>query len=160
MERAVVARHRHEGDVDGGNIKKSGLEVNSFVWEIYIPLGYIPEGQDTSSTGVKYESKRILISTELLDCLKEAYFESDLQQISSGAEVNINLYDYTALVAIDALSGLTSVTKRSRSTTNIADTLKGKSGNEIGVSLEVVTAVAGGVAGGCSPILVLKMGVR
>jgi hypothetical protein len=137
-------------------VKKADVEPDTIRLEIPIPLGYIPTGLDTASTGVKFETKQYLISSDLLSCAKAIYFETDLQSLGAGVTVAIELYDYTAGVVRDTLS-LSATTTRARSTTNIKDSLV--AGNPIGVRFNVTTAATGTTGGGCSPILVVVIGV-
>ena len=124
-------------------------------FEIAIPLGYIPEGQATDTVGVKKETGRYVLSADLLRHAKAAYFETDLQQLTGGT-VDIELYDYTAAAVIASIT-LNAVSPRQRS----ADILAAlTAGNEIGVRFNVTTAGAGGsVGGGCSPKLIIVIGV-
>ncbi len=136
-------------------IAKSKLAINTIRLEIPVPLGFIPTGLATDSTGVKFESKQYLISSDLLACAKAAYFETDLQQLTGGT-VAIELYDYTAGVVRTSIS-LSATTKRARSADILASLI---AGNSIGVRFNVVTAGgAGSVGGGCSPMLIILVGI-
>jgi len=138
-----------------GSVAKSKIAENAIRLEIPVPLGYIPTGLATDSTGVKFESKRHLISSDLLACAKAAYFETDLQQLTGGT-VDIELYDYTAGAVIASLS-LSATTKRSRSDNILASLV---SGDEVGVRFNVTTAGASGsLGGGASPVLIIVIGV-
>jgi hypothetical protein len=148
-------------DVGGSKLKdasvpKGKLIADTVRLEVAIPLGFIPTGLDTGSTGVKFESKQYLISSALLSCAKEIYFETDLQSLGTGVTVAIELYDYTAGAVRDSLT-LSATTKRSRSTTNIKASLV--AGNPVGVRFNVTTAASGTTGGGCSPILVVVLGI-
>jgi hypothetical protein len=144
------------GFVEKRLVKKTDVEADTIRLEIPIPLGYIPTGLATDSTGVKFETKQYLISSDLLSCAKAIYFESDLQQLTGGT-VTLELYDYTAAVVRDSLT-LSATTKRARSATNIKGSLV--AGNPVGVRFNCTSAGAtGSVGGGCSPILVVVIGV-
>jgi len=147
-------------DFDGsciraGTVPKDALAANAIRLEIPVPLGYIPTGLATDSTGVKFESKQYLVSSDLLACAKAAYFESDLQQLTGGT-VALELYDYTAAVVMASLS-LSATTKRARSDNILASLV---AGNYVGVRFNVTTAgAAGSVGGGCSPVLIIVVGI-
>jgi len=141
--------------VAAGTLTKDRLAANTIRLEIPIPLGFIPTGLATDSTGVKFESKQYLVSADVLACAKAAYFETDLQQLTGGT-VAIELYDYTAAAVRTSLS-LSATTKRSRSADILASLV---SGNPVGVRFNVTTAgAAGSVGGGCSPVLIIVAGV-
>jgi len=147
---AIHNEHIKDGEIEYGKLKSDTIQI-----EIAIPLGYIPYNQSAVTTGVKYESKQYVFSSELLKHVKTAYFESNLQQLTSGAAVAIELYDYTAASVITSLS-LSATSKRSRSADIKANLT---AGNSVGARLNVTTGVTGGVAGGCSPVLILVLGV-
>jgi len=149
MGRAVKRHHVEKGAIEYGDLVENTVE-----FEIAIPLGYIPEGQDMGTTGVKYESKRYLISDQLKKHLKRAYFETDLQEITGGT-VALECFDYTAGAAIATLTR-TTTTKRARATISLADLV---AGNAVGVRYNVTVAATGAVGGGCSPVLVLVYGI-
>ena len=139
----------------GGGITKDKLATDTIRLEIAIPLGFIPTGLATDSTGVKFESKQYLISSDLLQSAKAVYFESDLQQLTGGA-VSLELYDYTALAVVTSLS-LSATTQRTRSADIKASLV---AGNPVGVRFNVTTAgAAGSVGGGCSPVLIVVIGI-
>ena len=141
--------------VAAGTLTKDRLAADTIRVEIAIPLGYIPTGLATDSVGVKFESKQYLISSDLKACAKAAYFESDLQQLTGGA-VALELYDYTA-AAVRASLSLSATTKRARSADILASLV---TGNPVGVRFNVTTAgAAGSVGGGCSPVLIVVLGV-
>jgi len=141
--------------VAAGTLTKDRLAANTIRLEIPIPLGFIPTGLATDSTGVKFESKQYLISADVLACAKAVYFESDLQQLTGGA-VALELYDYTA-GAVRASLSLSATTKRTRSADIKASLV---SGNPVGVRFSVTTAgAAGSVGGGCSPVLIIVCGI-
>ena len=136
-------------------IAADNLKTNAIQLEIAIPFGYIPRGLATDATGVAFESKQYLLSSELLKHVKAAYFETDLQELSDGA-VDVELYDYDAGSVIAKVS-LSATTKRSRVD---VDTSKLVSGHALGVRFNVTTAGASGsTGGGCSPVLILVLGV-
>jgi len=138
-----------------GTLTKDRFSADTIRLEIPIPLGYIPTGLATDSTGVKFESKQYLISSDVLACAKAAYFESDLQQLTGGA-VALELYDYTT-AAVRASLSLSATTKRSRSANILASLV---AGNPVGVRFNVTSAgAAGSVGGGCLPILVVVIGI-
>jgi aminopeptidase C len=146
-----IRRH----DIARGAVKTEHFPTNEIQIEIAVPLGYIPEGLSISSTGVKYESKQYVVSAELLKHAKAVYFETDLQQLSAGA-VDIELYDYTA-TTVRATISRSATTKRTRSTNILASLV---SGNPVGVRFNVKTP--GGstdVGGGCSPVLIIVLGI-
>lgn len=152
-----ASRHASNGadPIPTGGLVKSQLAANTIQLEVPVPLGYIPTGLATDATGVKSESRQYLVSAELLACAKAAYFESDLQQLTGGT-VNLELYDYTA-AAVRASLTLSATSKRSRSANILASLV---SGNPVGVRFNVTTAgAAGSLGGGCSPVLVLVLGV-
>jgi hypothetical protein len=123
--------------------------------EIPVPLGFIPTGLATDATGVKFEAKQYVVSAELLACAKAAYFESDLQQLTGGT-VALELYDYTA-AAVRASLSLSATSKGTRSADILASLV---SGNPVGVRFNVTAAgAAGSLGGGCSPVLILVLGV-
>ncbi len=123
--------------------------------EVYVPLGYIPRGLPVDTTGVQFESKRVLISETMLKHAKAAYFESDLQELGGGT-VALELFDYVENRVITSIS-LSATTKRQRSG-NVLPYLT--AGNEVGVRFNVTSAGASGTTGGgCSPVLVLVLGV-
>ena len=136
-------------------LDKDALMENTIQLAVYVPLGYIPRGLATDATGVQFESKRVVLDEELLKHAKAAYFETDLQELSDGA-VDIELYDYTAGAVITKHS-LSATTKRVRS----GDILSSLSaGNELGARFNVTTAgAAGSTGGGCSPVLIIVLGV-
>ena len=141
--------------IKSGSITKDRLATYTIRLEIPVPLGFIPTGLDTASTGVKFESKRYLLSSDLLACAKAAYFETDLQQLTGGT-VAIQLYDYTAATVRTSIS-LSATTKRTRSSNILASLV---AGNEVGVRFNVTTAGASGsVGGGCSPVLIIVVGI-
>ena len=157
----AVKRYRiRAGSVTGekiadGTITSAKLAADAVRFEIAVPLGYIPTGLPTDSTGIKFESKQYLISSDLLRHAKAAYFESDLQQLTGGS-VAIELYDYTA-AAVRASLSLSAATKRARSG-DIRASLA--AGNTVGVRFNVTSAgAAGSLGGGCSPVLVLVLGI-
>ena len=157
VKRYHIEQGAIEGNVDiiAGTITKDRLTPDTIRLEIPIPLGYIPTGLATDSTGVKFESKQYLVSSDVLACAKAAYFETDLQQLTGGT-VAIELYDYTAATVRASLS-LSATTKRARSG-NIKASLV--AGNPVGVRFNVTTAgAAGSVGGGCSPVLILVLGI-
>jgi len=122
--------------------------------EVPVPLGFIPTGLATDTTGVKLESKQYLVSAELLACAKAAYFESDLQELTGGT-VDLELYDYTAAAVRTSLT-LSATSKRERSADILASLV---TGNPVGVRFNVTAAGAdGSVGGGCSPVLILVLG--
>lgn len=136
-------------------ISKSDIIPNTIRAEIAIPLGFIPTGLDTATTGIKFETKQYLVSADLLQSAKAVYFESDLQQLTGGT-VALELYDYTA-AAIRASLTLSAPTKRARSADIRAALV---SGNSVGVRFNVTTAGAvGSVGGGCSPVLIIVLGI-
>jgi hypothetical protein len=137
-------------------VRKADVEADTIRLEIPIPLGYIPTGLDTASTGVKFETKQYLISLDLLSCAKAIYFETDLQSLGEGVTVAIELYDYTAGAVRDTIT-LSATTKRTRSTTNIKDSLV--AGNPVGVRFNVTTGATGTTSGGASPILIVVVGI-
>jgi aminopeptidase C len=146
-----IRRH----DIARGAVKTEHFPTNEIQIEVPVPLGYIPQGQSLSSTGVKYESKQYVVSAELLKHAKAVYFETDLQQLSAGA-VDIELYDYTA-TTIRATISRSATTKRTRSTNILASLVIG---NPVGVRFNVKTAGGGtDVGGGCSPVLIVVLGV-
>jgi len=152
---AHQARHIAGGADALSGLTKAQLAADTIRLEIPIPLGYIPTGLATDSTGIKFESKQYVVSTDALSCAKAAYFESDLQQLTGGA-IALELYDYTAAVVRTNLS-LSATTKRTRSDNILASLV---AGNTVGVRFNVTTAgVAGSVGGGCSPVLILVLGV-
>jgi hypothetical protein len=141
--------------IASGSITKDRLATNTIRLEIPVPLGFIPTGLDTASTGVKFESKRYLLSSDLLACAKAAYFETDLQQ-RTGGTVAIELYNYTAATVITSIS-LSATTKRTRSSNILASLV---ANNEVGVRFNVTTAGASGsVGGGASPVLIIVVGI-
>jgi len=141
--------------IKSGSITKDRLATDTIRLEIPVPLGFIPTGLATDSTGVKFESKQYLVSSNLLACAKNVYFETDLQQLTGGT-VAIELYDYTAAVVIASIS-LSATTKRSRSGDIKASLV---AGNPVGVRFNTVTAGASGsVGGGASPILIIVVGI-
>jgi hypothetical protein len=141
--------------IASGTITKDRLATDTIRLEIPIPLGFIPTGLDTASTGVKFESKRYLLSSDLLACAKAAYFETDLQQLTGGT-VAIELYDYTAATVRTSIS-LSATTKRTRSSNVLASLV---AGNEVGVRFNVTSAGASGsVGGGASPVLIIVVGI-
>jgi hypothetical protein len=141
--------------VAAGTLTKDRLAADTIRVEVAIPLGYIPTDLATDSTGVKFESKQHLVSSDLLACAKAAYFESDLQQLTGGT-VALELYDYTA-AAVRASLSLTATTKRARSGDIKASLV---AGNPVGVRFNVTAAgAAGSVGGGCSPVLIVVLGV-
>lgn len=152
---AHASRHVAGGDDPISGLTKAQLATNTIRIEIAIPLGYIPTDLATDSTGVKFETKQYLISSDLLACAKSAYFESDLQQLTGGA-VDLELYDYTA-GAVRASLSLSATTKRARS----ADIRAGLvAENSVGVRFNVTEAGAtGSVGGGCSPVLIIVIGI-
>jgi len=151
-----ASRHVAGGADALSGLTKAQLAADTIRLEIPIPLGYIPTGLATDSTGVKFESKQYLISSDVLACAKAAYFESDLQQLTGGT-VTLELYDYAAAVVRDSFA-LSAATKRNRSTANIKDSLV--AGNPVGVRFNVTTAgAAGSVGGGCSPVLIIVVGI-
>jgi aminopeptidase C len=146
-----IRRH----DIARSAVKTEHFPTNEIQIEIAVPLGYIPEGQSLATTGVKYESKQYVVSAELLKHAKAVYFETDLQQLSAGA-VDIELYDYTA-TTVRATISRSATTKRTRSTNILASLV---SGNPVGVRFNVKTAGGGtDVGGGCSPVLIVVLGV-
>ena len=152
---AHAARHVAGGADALSGLTKAQLATDTIRLEIPIPLGYIPTGLATDSTGIKFESKQYLVSADALSCAKAAYFESDLQQLTDGT-VALELYDYTA-AAVRASLSLSATTKRARSDNILASLV---SGNPVGVRFNVTAAgAAGSVGGGCSPVLILVLGV-
>ena len=138
-----------------GTITKDRLAANTIRLEITVPLGYIPTNLPTDSTGVKFETKRHLISSDLLACAKAAYFETDLQQLTGGT-VAIELYDYVAAAVIASIS-LSAPTKRARATVDLSKLV---AGNEVGVRFNVTAAGAtGSVGGGANPVLIIVIGI-
>jgi hypothetical protein len=138
-----------------GTITKDRLATDTIRLEIPVPLGYIPTSLATDSTGVKFETKQYLVSSDLLACAKAAYFETDLQQLTGGT-VAIELYDYTAATVRTSIS-LSATTKRSRSGDIKASLV---AGNPVGVRFNCVTAGASGsVGGGASPVLIVVIGI-
>jgi hypothetical protein len=141
--------------VAAGTLTKDRLAADAIRAEVAVPLGYIPTGLATDSTGVKFESKQHLISSDLLACAKAAYFESDLQQLTGGT-VALELYDYAAAAVITSLS-LSATTKRARSADIKASLV---AGNPVGARFNVTTSgAAGSVGGGASPILIVVLGI-
>ena len=137
------------------SVTKDRLATDTIRLEIPVPLGFIPTNLNTASTGVKFESKRYLLSSDLLACAKVAYFETDLQQLTGGT-VAIELYDYTADTVRTSIS-LSATTKRTRSSNILASLV---AGNEVGVRFNVTTAGASGsVGGGASPVLIIVVGI-
>ena len=137
-----------------GTLTKDRLAADTIRLEVAIPLGFIPTGLATDSTGVKFEGKQYLVSADLLSCAKAVYFESDLQQLTGGT-VSLELYDYTA-AAVRASLSLSATTMRSRSADVKASLV---AGNPVGVRFNVTAAgAAGSVGGGCSPVPVLVLG--
>jgi len=146
-----IRRH----DITRGAVKTEHFPTNEIQIEVPVPLGFIPTGLATDSTGVKFESKQYVVSAGLLKHAKYAYFETDLQQLTGGT-VAIELYDYTA-AAVRASLSQSATTKRARSA-NILTSLV--SGNPVGVRFNVTTAgAAGSLGGGCSPVLIIALGV-
>jgi len=142
-------------EIRDGAVTKPKIATDTIRLEIPIPLGFIPTGLATDSTGIKFETKRYLISADVLACAKAIYFESDLRQITGGT-VRLELYDYTAGAVRTSLS-LSATTKRTRSGDIKASLV---SGNPVGVRFNVTTAgAAGSVGGGCSPVLVVVIGI-
>lgn len=152
---AHASRHVAGGADPISGLTKTQLAANTIRLEIPVPLGYIPTGLATDSTGVKFETKQYLISSELLDSAKAVYFETDLQQLTGGT-VSIELYDYTAARVIASIS-LSTTTKRTRSSNILASLV---AGNPVGVRFNVTTAGAtGSVGGGASPVLIVVIGI-
>ena len=146
-----IRRH----DIARGAVKTEHFPTNEVQIEVPVPLGFIPTGISMANTGVQFESKQYVVSAELLKHAKYVYFETDLQQLTAGA-VDIELYDYTA-TTIRATISRNATTKRVRST-NILSSLV--SGNPVGVRFNVKTAGGGtDVGGGCSPALIVVLGV-
>jgi hypothetical protein len=138
-----------------GTLTKDRMATDTIRIEVAIPLGHIPTGLATDSTGVKFESKQYLISSDLLACAKAVYFETDLQQLTGGT-VALELYDYAAATVITSMS-LSATTKRARSADVKASLV---AGNPVGVRFNVTTAGAtGSVGGGASPVLVVVLGI-
>jgi len=153
-DKIIVGNIEIQG-VPSDGLPKSMIKTDTIRLEIAIPLGFIPTGLATDSTGVKFESKQYLISSDLLQSAKNVYFESDLQQLTGGA-VSLELYDYTAAVVRASLS-LSATSKRTRSADIKASLVIG---NPVGVRFNVTTAgAAGSVGGGCSPVLVVVIGI-
>jgi len=147
-----VRRH----DIARGAVKTEHFPTNEIQIEVPVPLGFIPTGLPTDSTGVKFESKQYVISAELLKHTKVAYFESDLQQLTGGT-VAIELYDYTAAAVIASLSQ-SATTKRVRSANILSGLVIGR---PLGVRFNVTAAgAAGSLGGGCSPVLILVKGIN
>lgn len=152
-----ASRHASDGadPIPTGGLVKSQLAVDTIRLEVPIPLGYIPTGLATDATGVKFEGKQHLLGADTLACVKAAYFESDLQQLTGGT-VGLELYDYTA-AAVRASLSLSATSKRARSGDILASLV---SGNPVGVRFNVTVAgAAGSLGGGCSPVLILVLGV-
>ncbi len=121
-------------------------------FEIQIPFSFIQHGIDVSTTGIKYETKQIILSDEIVNA-KEIYFESNLNELVAGAKVRLELYDYTKSELITYLEFSTS-SKRLRSS-NIKSLLINRRNNSVGIRLNVITATTG-TAGGALPVLILK----
>jgi hypothetical protein len=152
---AHQARHIAGGADALSGVTKAQLAADTIRLEIPIPLGFIPTGLATDATGVKFESKQYLVSADVLACAKAAYFETDLQQLTGGT-VALELYDYTAAAVVASLSQ-SATTKRVRSADIKASLV---SGNPVGVQFNVTTAgAAGSVGGGCSPVLIVVIGI-
>ncbi len=142
--------HVEKEAIEASHLMRAAIE-----YEIHLPLGYIPTGLATDSTGVKFETKRIVLSSQNVKHLSAAYLETDLQQLTGGT-VAIDLYNYTDGTIMTTIS-LTATTMRAESPNVISYIIAGKT---IGVRFRVVTAgAAGSVGGGCSPVLKLRYSI-
>ena len=133
--------------LDKGSLDKINMEL-------YISLGYIPRDLETDSTGIKYTTNAIQLSSSLLRRAKAIYFESGLQQLTGGT-VNIRLYCRNE-GAVKAYRTFTSAYHRNR-TNDILNSLT--AGHEVEAQFEVASAGgAGSVGGGCEPKLIIVLG--
>jgi len=141
--------------IKSGSITKDRLATDTIRLEIPITLTRFPKGLDAASTGVKDASNAILISSDLLSCAKAIYFESGLEQITSGATVAVELFGVTEAAVIASLS-FTATSKRAR-TGDIKASLV--AGREYYARINVTTAVSGGLCGGAEPKLIIVVGI-
>jgi hypothetical protein len=141
--------------IKSGSITKDRLATDTIRLEIPITLTRFPKGLDAASTGVKDASNAILISSDLLACAKAIYFESGLEQITSGAAVAVELFGVTEGAVIASLS-FTATSKRAR-TGDIKASLV--AGREYYARINVTTAVTGGLCGGAEPKLIIVVGI-
>ena len=141
--------------IASGTITKDRLATDTIRLEIPITLTRFPKGLDAASTGVKDASNAILISSDLLSCAKAIYFESGLEQITSGATVAVELFGVTEAAVIASLS-FTATSKRAR-TGDIKASLV--AGREYYARINVTKAVSGGLCGGAEPKLIIVVGI-